>query len=135
MAMSKGEAIIYRLLRASNIRFVQEKQFPDLRNGYMRFDFYLPDDEVLVECQGAQHYTYNKLFHKQKSDFTKAQERDRYKCSYACAHGIKLYCIPYWELDNLTTAADLFQEKFLVKSKFHNDEVWREYKKHQKLKE
>lgn len=134
MTMSKGEAIIYRLLKTSNIRFIQEKQFSDLRNGYMRFDFYLPDDEILVEYDGEQHFHFNKLFHKQKSDFTKAQERDRLKNSFSLAKGIKLYRIPYWEMNNIVSLSNLFQEKFLVKSKFHNDEIWREYKKHQKLK-
>jgi hypothetical protein len=79
----------------------------------------------LCEVQGEQHYIYNKKFYKNKSDFLKAQERDRRKISYALAHGIKIYCIPYWEIENISSVEDLFSQKFLAKSKFHNDIVYR----------
>ena len=123
--MSSLEQHIYKILRQANLYFVQEKQFKDLRNGLYRFDFYIPLIDTALEVQGAQHYEFSKLFHKKRSDFTKAQERDRAKISYCLAHDIKLYCIPYWEIDNICTINDLLQEKFLAHSKFHNDEVWR----------
>lgn len=126
--MSNLEKIVYNLLK-STYPFVQEKQFKDLRNGLYRFDFYIPSLKIAIEVQGAQHYEYTKIFHKKRSDFTKAQERDRSKISYCLAHQIKLYCIPYWEAENLKTVDDLFQSKFLATSKFHNDEVFRKYKK------
>ena len=68
---------------------------------------------------------FSPFFHKSRSDFLKAQERDRIKITYCLSHGIKLYCIPYWELDNLSSVEDLFAQKFLAKSKFHNDIVFR----------
>lgn len=126
---SKFEEEVARLLTSARVPFEREKRFPDLKHGYLRFDFYLPTVGVCLELQGAQHYTYTKIFHKKRSDFTKAQERDRVKISYCLSHNIKLYCVPYWEKDNLKTVDDLFSPKFLVKSKFHNDEVYREYKK------
>lgn len=126
---SKFEEVVARLLTNARIPFEREKRFPDLKHGYLRFDFYLPTMNILLEVDGQQHMVYTKIFHKKRSDFTKAQERDRAKNSYALAHEIKLYRIPYWEKDNLKIAEDLFNPKFLVKSKFHNDEVYREYKK------
>lgn len=105
------------------IPFQREKQFKDLRNGYYRFDFYLPSLNVIIEADGPQHFTYNKHFHKKREDFLKAKERDRWKNSYCLAHGIKLYRIPYWEFEYITSAKDLFQNKFLVKSKYHNDNL------------
>lgn len=123
--MSSYEQKIYGLLVKAHITVVREKVFTDCYNGLYRYDFYLPDLNTLCEVQGEQHYIYNKKFYKNKSDFLKAQERDRRKISYALAHSIKIYCIPYWEIENLSSTEDLFSQKFLAKSKFHNDIVFR----------
>ena len=132
MSMSSLEKHIYQVLLQASLYFVQEKQFKDLRNGLYRFDFYIPSQNTAIEVQGAQHYEFLKAFHKKRSDFTKAQERDRAKISYCLARGIKLYCIPYWEVNNIHSVNDLFQEEFLARSKFHNDEVWRLQKSKEK---
>ena len=130
--MSKFEEKIARILTDARVPFIREKTFKDLKHGYLRFDFYLPQKEVCYELDGFQHFEYTKFFHKKRSDFTKAQERDRIKNSYCLAHKIPLYRIPYWEIDNLNCIEDLFQEKFLVRSKYHNDNVYREYRKRMK---
>ena len=127
--MSSFEQKVYKILCQENLSFVQEKTFDDLAHGYYRFDFYLPKQNVIFEINGQQHYQYTKMFHKKRSDFTKAQERDRRKISYCLAHNISLYCIPFWEIDNISSYKDLISEKFFVKSKFHNDRAWREHQK------
>ena len=119
--MSKGEDKIIRLLRASNIKFEREKTFADLRGGKFRYDFYLPLYNILIEVDGEQHFKQVKVFLMICSDFLKQQENDRRKNSYALANNIPLIRIPYWELDNLNNFSDLFQKKFLVVSKWHND--------------
>ena len=119
--MSKGEDKIIRLLRAANIKFEREKTFADLRGGKFRYDFYLPLYNILIEVDGEQHFKQVKVFQKNRSDFLKQQENDRRKNSYALANNIPLIRIPYWELDNLNNFSDLFQKKFLVVSKWHND--------------
>lgn len=126
--MSDFEQLVARLLKQAGIPFQQEKIFKDCYNGYYRYDFYLPQDNIILELNGLQHYKYTKIFHKKRSDFTKAQERDRRKISYCLANNIKMYIIPYWEKDNLKNIKDLFQEKFLAKSKFHNDLAWSQQK-------
>lgn len=129
--MSSFEKVVRSILLESGVYFEQEKQFKDLYNGLYRFDFYLPKQKRVLEINGAQHYTYTKQFYSNRSDFLKAQERDRRKISYCLANNIKIYCIPYWEIDNIKTFKDLFQDKFLAQSKFHNDEVWRNQKNRQ----
>ena len=129
---SKGEQYIIDLLKKRSITFEREKVFKDCYNGLYRYDFYLSELNTLIEYNGEQHYTYTKKFYKSKSDFLKAQERDRRKISYALARGIKIYCIPYWEIDNLSSPEDLFSQKFLAKSKFHNDDVFRIKKQYTK---
>lgn len=125
MSMSSLEKKIHDLLIKGHFYIEREKVFKDCYNGLYRYDFYLPEINTLLEVNGEQHYTFNKKFYKNKSEFLKAQERDRRKISYALAHGMKIYCIPYWEIDNLSSPEDLFAQKFLAKSKFHNDDVFR----------
>lgn len=123
---SKGEQAIANILTKANIPFETEKSFTDEKKiQFYRFDFYIPSINSCIEFQGIQHMEFSPFFYKNRSDFLKAQERDRIKISYCLSHGIKLYCIPYWELDNLSSVDDLFAQKFLAKSKFHNDDVFR----------
>lgn len=123
--MSSLERVVYDLLHNAHLTFQQEKIFDDCRRGNYRFDFYIPSRNALLEVQGNHHYEFISKFFKSRSDFLKAQERDRLKISYALSQRIDLYCIPYWEIQNLHTVEDLFNPKFLARSKFHNDEVWR----------
>ena len=130
MNISQGEKKIISILRAAGIQFEREKSFGEaVRVANCRFDFYLPEKNILLECNGIQHYEYNTFFFKKKSDFTKAQERDRMKISAALSMGIPLYCIPYWELDNIKNFKDLLNDKYLARSKFHNDDTWRAHQK------
>ena len=120
---SLGEDKIVSILKAEKVQFEREKTFKDLKHGLYRFDFFIPSLNVLIEYDGEQHFHQVKKFQKTRQAFLKAREHDRQKNSYALAHKIKLYRIPYWELDNLKNYTDLFQNKFLVKNKWHNDNL------------
>ena len=126
--MSSLEQKVYDLLNKGHISFEREKVFKDCYNGLYRYDFYLPELNTVLEINGSQHYTYVKRFYKNKSEFLKAQERDRRKISYALARGLKIYCIPYWEIDKIYTAADLFKPQFLAKNRWKNDKDWQKHK-------
>ena len=123
--MSKGEEKIISLLRQARIPFKREVTFYDLkRKDNLRFDFAIYKNNQLIgiiEYDGEQHFHQVKHFQKTKKDFQKTQEYDRIKNSYCLAHNIPLYRIPYTEIDNITSANDLLQQKFRVKSKWHND--------------
>ena len=123
--MSLLEKKVYDLLVEGHFYIEREKIFKDCYNGLYRYDFFLPEINTVLEVNGEQHYTYTKKFFKSKTDFSRAQERDRRKISYALARGMKIYCIPYWEIDKLSSVDDLFNQKFLAQSKFHNDDVFR----------
>ena len=127
--MSSLEQKVYDLLIKGRFYIERERIFKDCYNGLYRYDFYLPEINSILEVNGEQHYSYTKKFYKTKTDFLKAQERDRRKISYALAHSIKIYCIPYWEIDSLSSPEDLFAQKFLAQSKFHNDDVFRTKKR------
>lgn len=127
--MSKGEKLIESILENENVRYQREKIFSDLRNGKMRFDFFLPDFGILLENDGRQHFQWITKFHRTQQEFNHAQQNDRYKNSFALARGYRLYRIPYWEINNIYTFSDMIQDKFLVTSSWHNDIIYREYLK------
>ena len=125
--MSKGEEKIIELLQKGRYRFEREKRFSDLKHGLYRFDFYVVGGRAIpcvIEFNGAQHYQYVKKFYSSRAEFEAAKERDRRKISYCLAHNIPIYVIPYWELDNLHTAADLFNPRFRAASRWKNDQDW-----------
>ena len=117
--MSSYEDKIVRILRAGSIKFEREKTFDDLQRGRYRFDFYIPARRILIEVDGQYHWKPIRG----RQALLKQQEHDRRKNSYCLAHKIPLYRIPYWEIDNINKPEDIFQRKFLVKNKFHNDKL------------
>ena len=125
MKTSSLEEHIISVLKKEKIKFQREKTYPDLKQGWYRYDFFIPSLNFLIEIDGAQHYKFSKIFHKKRQDFLKAQERDRRKNSYALSHNIPLYRIPYFEIENINTFQDILQDKFLVKDKWHCDNVAR----------
>ena len=129
--MSKSEEKIVTLLQKGKYKFEREKRFSDLKHGMYRFDFYVRSGRAIpciVEFQGAQHYQYINKFYRTRAEFEAAKERDRRKISYCLAHNIPIYIIPYWELDNLSSAEDLFKPKFRAHTRWKNDKDWQRYK-------
>lgn len=125
--MSKKEDKIEYLLQNADIKYVREKTFTDLGLGQMRFDFYLPELNCLVEYDSMLHFKQIPKFHKTRASFTHAQQNDRRKNSFALARGIALYRIPEWEFDSIKKAEDLLQDKFRVTNKWWNDIIYREH--------
>ena len=115
--MISYENKIVQILRRESIKFEREKTYDDLRRGKYRFDFYIPEDNILIEVDGQFHF--KPILG--RAALLKQQEHDRRKNSYCLANNIKLYRIPYWEINNIKKVSDLFNDVFLVKEKFHND--------------
>lgn len=128
--MSSYEEKVITLLQKGRYKFEREKRFSDLKKGHYRFDFYVHCGRAIpccIEVQGEGHYQPVRKFYRTRAEFVQAQERDRRKISYCLSHGIPLYIIPYWELDNLHTAADLFNPRFRATSKWKNDLDWQQH--------
>lgn len=51
---SHNEQLITKILNENNIKFEREKKFDWLNN--QRLDFYLPDYNIAIECQGEFHF-------------------------------------------------------------------------------
>lgn len=124
--MSSYELYVLKILKKEKVVFEREKSFSDLRQGKYRYDFYLPNYRgraILIEVDGEQHFKQIKFFHKTKNDFKKTQEHDRRKNSYALAHNFILIRLPYWRVEDLKAVSDFFNSDFIVKSKYHNDNI------------
>lgn len=129
--MSKGENKIIDILNRAGIYFEREKTFSDLRGGKFRYDFYIPNvhgANCIIEFNGEQHYEYVGKFYKNQVEWKQAQGRDMRKISYCLANKINLYIIPYWEIDKIQKASDLFQTKYLAKDQYKNFTDYRMYK-------
>ena len=87
-----------------NVRYniqVEYNGLIGLGNGNLSYDFYLPNYNLLIECQGEQHERFVKGFYKTKEDFKKQLEHDRRKREYAEKHNINLLEIWYYDIDNI----------------------------------
>lgn len=99
---SKGERRVREMLNTYNINYIAQKVFPNLLgigNRNLSYDFYLPDQNLLIEYQGQYHdgMTTNQT----EQQFLKQQEHDRHKREYAEQNGIRLLEIWYWDFDNI----------------------------------
>ena len=103
-AKSKGEERIISILLELQVPFVTQKRFENCvfpeTGRQLVFDFYLPEQNLLLEYDGEQH------FHKIKDDrydFAGLQKRDAYKNQWCVDNNIPLVRIPYYDFDKLTT--------------------------------
>lgn len=108
---SIGELNIQKILLENNIEFYKEFIFNDLPK--RRFDFYLPQQNRLIEFDGRQHFEFTKNWHNSEIEFELSQRRDQEKNNYALSHNIPLVRIPYWERDNITLDL-ILGDKYLI---------------------
>ncbi len=109
---SYGELAIRKILLENNVEFETEKTFSDL--GKLRYDFYLPKQNRLIEFDGEQHYRdCNDNSSWGKVSLAERQARDRLKDKYALDNQIQIIRIPYWEKENLNLEM-LLGDKFLI---------------------
>ena len=102
-AKSKGEEKIISLLLEMKIPFITQKRFDSCifseTNRQLVFDFYLPEQNLLIEYDGEQH------FHEirdDRYDFQELQKRDAFKNNWCIENSITLIRIPYYDFDKLT---------------------------------
>ena len=84
------ERTISIFLEENGIKYFKEKTFPWLRknkNSPLFLDFYLPDYNVAIECQGVQHFMPIK---NNVDKFEKIKFNDRFKKEKCEENGIKL---------------------------------------------
>ena len=104
---STGERKIKKILDENDIEYKREYSFHDCinpkTNKRLRFDFYLIQDNILIEFNGEQHYKSTGGWNS-KEAFKERAIRDAIKNKYTIDNGITLIRIPYWDLDKLDMA-------------------------------
>ena len=84
------EGELREILKKNGIKYEQEKGFSWLRfKKKMFLDFYLPDYNIAIECQGGQHFFPVDLFGGEEF-FNKTMERDKLKHELCEQHGIRI---------------------------------------------
>lgn len=93
---SNGEKNVANWLDKNKIAYKKQKTFADCKSEcVLRFDFYLPDYNILIEYNGKQHYEPVDYFGGEKSFETQIL-RDNIKKDYCKDNGILLFEIPYY---------------------------------------
>lgn len=101
-SMSHGEGMIRQYLKSHNIEYESQKEYTGLcglRGKNLRYDFFLPAYNLLIEYQGEFHDGSVKY---QTYEMVDAQkEHDKRKREYAEKNNIKLLEIWYWDKDKI----------------------------------
>lgn len=118
---SHGEEKIQKILQENKIQFERQKTFESCRvgnNHKARFDFYLPDYNILIEYDGNVHYYANGYGWNNKENLTKVKNNDKIKNEWCKNNNISLIRIPYFIYDTITIEDLLLNSKyFIVKEK------------------
>ena len=90
---SKAEDEVYNLLVDKGYRVERQKTFDWLvYEKRLRLDFYLPDYNVAIECQGEQHFRPIRKFGGEEG-FDKQTRRDQTKRRLCEQHGVRLFYV------------------------------------------
>lgn len=99
---SKGEKRIREWVENYKYAFIPQMEFKclvGLGGRQLSYDFYLPDQNLLIEYQGEFHDGVGSEY--TKKNLERQQEHDKRKKEYAQLHGIRLLEIWYWDFDNI----------------------------------
>lgn len=120
---SKGEKAIEEFLKEHKVSYRDQykiilQQSFWKQGDYLRVDFYLPDQNTIVEFNGIQHYEEVECFHKGDNGFVKQKERDKRLRKWCKDNGVRLITIKYTQIDNIKR---ILKDKLLNKNGNEND--------------
>jgi len=96
--ISKAVKQIINILEEKCIDFELEKKIDDLKvNRKLRYDFYIPSKNLLLEYQGQQHFIYYSTGYFTKEKFDEIQRNDLLKLNYAKINNFNIEYINYNE--------------------------------------
>lgn len=106
---SKGEMKVLNFLKDKKIKFIKQKTFTGCinpkTNYKLRYDFYIPSKNLLIEYDGPQHFKpggYLNGIHKvTKIMFKEIQQKDKIKTKFANQNKIRLLRIKYTNFNQI----------------------------------
>jgi len=103
---SKGEKTIELYLQSIKLDFETQKIFPECKYKLpLKFDFYIPQNNICIEFDGKQHFKSNEYFGGE-NNLKVQQIRDNIKNEYCLKNNIKLIRIPYYDINNIKIILD-----------------------------
>ena len=104
---NKMETLLLNFFEEKKLHYEYQKQFEWLKDKKpLKLDFYLPDFNVAVECQGEQHFYPVKHFGGEKK-LIKNIKRDKLKKELCDMHGIKILYFSNLKIDDKDIIRDL----------------------------
>lgn len=102
---SKGEIRVRNTLLKMNISFKEQHSFDGCKNSLpLRFDFYLPQYNYVIEYDGIDHFMPNKRSRDDTKNIIRYElikTNDSIKNTYCSNNGINIHRIPYTEYNNI----------------------------------
>jgi hypothetical protein len=117
---SRGSQLIASTLKILDLQFIQEKSFKDcisVGGKLLRFDFYIPSLDILIEYDGRQHYEPVSYLGGE-TGFKRLVANDAIKNKYCIDNNITLIRIPYFRESYIKL--DLMKEINSARSKGGN---------------
>lgn len=99
---SKLEIFVEKILKKHKIDFIEQYSFEDCvskNNKKLPFDFYLPNNNLIIEVDGEQHFT-ERAFNKDILEFADRLINDAIKNSFCEDNNINILRIPYFDIEN-----------------------------------
>lgn len=103
--VSKGEKEIINFLVEHKIYFESEKTFIDCLSpkfNKLRFDFYIPNKNILIEYDGEHHYRPVNKYKRAAKTHRQTVIHDKIKNKFAEDNNIQLIRIPYTKFKYIT---------------------------------
>jgi len=87
------ELLLKRLFDENGIKYIREKKFDWLKyQDNLKVDFFLPDSNLVIECQGEQHFKPVKLYGGEEM-LKITQDRDNLKYEKCVENGLRVQYI------------------------------------------
>ena len=117
---SKGEFRVRTYLETKGIEFEKQKTFEKCVNiKPLKFDFYLPKENVLIEFDGEQHFQAKDFFGGVEA-LLENHKLDRIKNKFTIENNIPMLRIKYTDLKNI----EILIEEFLESPKILNENFY-----------
>ncbi len=135
---SNGEKTLRSILKDKGLKFIPQATFTEclnytdentcVRSTKLKFDFYLPDLNTLVEYDGGFHFIQMPIV--KDEQFIRNILNDKQKNNFAKRKGIKLIRIAYTDLKNLLEELEKGLEsdkQMYLSTKYPTDKGWLSY--------
>lgn len=97
--ISKGERRIMEFLEKHSILYDREHSFNWQSHKAYRYDYYVPEYNLIIEYHGIQHYEETNFLHETLAE---NEEHDEIKLNEAIENGYYYLVIPYTQYNNIS---------------------------------